>query len=70
MTRDQIANLGAYMQFDREFYEQQGLGLGLTTAKRIVDFYGGEFAIESRKKMGTTVTIRLPIAKKVAQSIS
>ncbi|WP_019500250.1 response regulator [Pseudanabaena sp. PCC 6802] len=70
MTKAQIANLGAYMQFDREFYEQQGLGLGLATVKRIVDFYGGEFAIESCKKMGTTVTIRLPIAKRVAQSIS
>uniref|UniRef100_A0ACD5GQM0 Sensor histidine kinase n=1 Tax=Desertifilum tharense IPPAS B-1220 TaxID=1781255 RepID=A0ACD5GQM0_9CYAN len=29
MSREQVANLGAYMQFERDYYEQQGSGLGL-----------------------------------------
>lgn len=57
MTGEQIANLGAYMQFDRRIYEQQGTGLGLTVAKRLVEFYGGILTIDSTPVTGTTVYI-------------
>jgi two-component system, sensor histidine kinase and response regulator len=60
MTRAQIAQMGAYMQFDREHYEQQGQGLGLTIAKRLAELYGGELAIESVPGLNTTVRVVLP----------
>jgi two-component system sensor histidine kinase/response regulator len=61
MTREQIAQVGAYMQFDRERYEQQGQGLGLTITKRLVELYGGELTIESVPRLTTTVQVMLPI---------
>ncbi|MBL1177902.1 hybrid sensor histidine kinase/response regulator [Pantanalinema sp. GBBB05] len=55
MTAEQIANLGAYIQFDRKFYEQQGTGLGLTIAKRLLESYGGKLTIHSLPDQETTV---------------
>ncbi len=57
---DQINNIGAYMQFERAVYEQQGLGLGLALVKRVVEMYGGQLFIESAVGSGTTVTVALP----------
>jgi signal transduction histidine kinase len=37
-----------------------GTGLGLTIAKRNVELAGGTIHVESRRGVGTTVTIRLP----------
>jgi two-component system, sensor histidine kinase and response regulator len=63
MTAEQIANLGAYMQFERRLYEQQGAGLGLAIVKRLTELYGGEFQIQSQPGATTTVTVRLPLAQ-------
>lgn len=62
MTQEQIANLGAYVQFERKLYEQQGSGLGLSLAKRLVELYGGNLTIESIPGQQTTVQVSLPIA--------
>jgi len=59
---DEIAKVGAFMQFDRKTHEQQGLGLGLTIARRIAELHGGALSIQSEKGVGTTVTVKLPKA--------
>lgn len=60
LTPQQIAQIGAYMQFERRIYEQQGSGLGLTLAKRLIELYGGELAIESVPYEKTTIWMILP----------
>ncbi len=62
MTPQQIADVGAYVQFERKRYEQQGQGLGLTLARRLAELHGGELAIESIPAQGTTVRVTLPLA--------
>ena len=60
MKPEYINSIAAYVQFDRRQHEQQGSGLGLVIAKRLVELHGGTLAIESRENAGTTVTVRLP----------
>ena len=59
---DSIGKIGAFMQFDRKRYEQQGLGLGLIISKLIVESYGGQIVISSDNQAGTTVIVQLPSA--------
>ncbi|MGF1493231.1 MAG: response regulator [Microcoleaceae cyanobacterium] len=61
MTRQQIAELGAYQQFDRSQYEQQGAGLGLAIVQRLVDLNNGKFMMESAPAQGTAVKVFFPI---------
>ena len=63
MTREQIENIGAYMQFERERYEQQGSGLGLIIARLLTQLNDGELRIESVPNQGTTVTIVFKLNK-------
>ena len=62
MTADQIARIGAHMQFERTFYEQQGSGLGLIIAKRLTELHGGSFSIESIPDQQTTVRLTFLVA--------
>jgi two-component system sensor histidine kinase/response regulator len=60
MAPEQISNIGGYVQFERKMYEQQGSGLGLIIAKRLLEIHGGTLTIESQLGSGTTVTAKLP----------
>jgi len=57
MTIEQRASIGAYMQFDRKIYEQQGSGLGLIICKRLADLYDGDLRIESDPGVWTSVRV-------------
>jgi two-component system sensor histidine kinase/response regulator len=61
MTHEQVQMMGAYMQFGRELYEQQGVGLGFTVAKRLIELHGGAVKVESQPEQGTVVFIRFPL---------
>jgi len=63
MTSAQIAASGAYVQFNRQFQEQQGVGLGLAIAKRLVELQKGSLTIDSVPNQTTTVHVLLPLAK-------
>lgn len=64
MTEEYLQRL--YQSFSQEeggyTRSYDGLGLGLTLTKRYVDVNRGVIAVKSRKGLGTTFTVRLPIA--------
>jgi signal transduction histidine kinase len=64
MTPAQINRIGAYKQFNRFVQEQQGIGLGLIIAQRLVELHGGQVDIESAPVGGTLVMVRLPLEHK------
>ncbi|MBU6409347.1 MAG: response regulator [Verrucomicrobia bacterium] len=57
---EQISRVGAYAQFDRKLHEQQGLGLGLSIAKRLVELHGGALSIASEKDNGAVISAKFP----------
>lgn len=59
MTKDQIDSTGAYIQFERKLYEQQGSGLGIAIVKKIAEIFNGELEIESKVGSFTSVSLRL-----------
>jgi two-component system, sensor histidine kinase and response regulator len=61
MTSEQIKQVGAYIQFDRMLHEQQGSGLGLTIAKRLVELHNGTFFIRSLPNEGTLITVQFDV---------
>ncbi|NEQ43528.1 MAG: response regulator [Leptolyngbya sp. SIOISBB] len=60
MTSEEIENIGAYFQFSDERTQQQGVGLGLAIAKKLVELHHGSFVVESIPKKQTIVRITLP----------
>ncbi|HEY9910194.1 MAG TPA: ATP-binding protein, partial [Thermosynechococcaceae cyanobacterium] len=62
MTDEQIAKIGTFAQFERKYYEQQGVGLGLKIVKKVVETHLRKFQVSSIYRQGTTVHIKLPSA--------
>ncbi|MBZ0299169.1 MAG: response regulator [Anaerolineae bacterium] len=60
MTTEDTRRIGAYMQFQRAFYEQQGLGFGLAVVSRLAELHGGYIEIESAPEAGTQIHVHLP----------
>jgi signal transduction histidine kinase len=63
LPEDQLEKIGAFIQFDREKHEQQGLGLGLSLTQRLVELYRGTLYLRSAPGQGMTVRVRLPLAE-------
>ncbi len=63
MKADQISSIGAYAQFERGQYEQQGSGLGLIISKKLTELHGGKFSISSNYGIETVVTVTIPSGK-------
>ncbi|HRE84252.1 MAG TPA: hybrid sensor histidine kinase/response regulator, partial [Opitutaceae bacterium] len=61
MSPEQIGQIGAFRQFDRTKYEQQGLGLGLTLTQHVIERTGGTFVLESAPGAGTEVRVTWPL---------
>lgn len=64
MTEEQLSNIRAYLQFERDKYEQQGMGLGLVISMKIAEVYGGSIKINSKYGEYTKVIISLPLVGK------
>lgn len=59
MSPEQIAQIGAFVQFGRKQFEQQGLGIGLALVKRLLERDAGVLRFESREGVGTTAIVEL-----------
>jgi two-component system sensor histidine kinase/response regulator len=62
ISHHNIKKIGAFQQFDRDKYEQQGSGLGLIISKMVVELNSGKFNISSKQDVGTIITVKIPIA--------
>jgi two-component system, sensor histidine kinase and response regulator len=63
LTAEEISRIGAFQQFDRRKYEQQGLGLGLVLVQKLMVACQAEFSISSVPGEGTQVQIAFPPAE-------
>lgn len=63
INKSEIKEIGAFIQFKRDIFEQQGLGLGLSLVKMIIELHSGEFEILSENESSVEVTIKLPLGE-------
>jgi signal transduction histidine kinase len=63
MSEDQISRIGLFQQFEREKFEQKGLGIGLAIAKKLLELNEGILQISSVPDLETMVTLNIPIKK-------
>jgi len=55
--REDVVRIAPYVQFDRGEYEQQGLGLGLSLVKKILELNNGTLEINSLDSQTTLVSV-------------
>lgn len=61
MTPEEISRIGAFQQFDREKYAQQGLGLGLVLVQKLSALYHARFSLRSDPGKGTRIEVAFPL---------
>jgi signal transduction histidine kinase len=61
MTQEEISRIGAFQQFDREKYAQQGLGLGLVLVQKLSVLYRAKFLVKSDTGKGTQAEVAFPL---------
>ncbi len=70
MSREEIQRaLKPFSMVGASGHGQQGVGLGLSLVKRLVEVHGGRLLIDSAPERGTTMTLRFP-AWRVVQEAS
>ena len=62
MLPAQVKEIGSFIQFERKYYEQQGVGLGLALVEKMVHLCSGSFSIESAVGKGTCVSLILKLS--------
>jgi two-component system, sensor histidine kinase and response regulator len=62
MSKEQIESVAAFMQFERDVYEQQGIGLGLAIVWHIVELSSGRVQIACDPGGNFTAHLYLPLA--------
>ncbi len=70
MKPEEIRDIGAYVQFERTLYEQQGVGLGLILVRRLAEIHGGELIIHSEPEKGSAVQVLLPLHSSAVKTTS
>ncbi|MGK0279636.1 MAG: two-component system sensor histidine kinase/response regulator [Litorivivens sp.] len=58
-----LNEIGAFTQFNRAKIERQGLGLGLITSKKLLNFYEGEIGISKNSPKGSCIKLSFLIAE-------
>jgi CheY-like chemotaxis protein len=61
LSSENIKAIRAFLQFHREKYEQQGLGLGLAIVQLQCQLLSGKFDFERNSANGTTTSVSLPV---------
>lgn len=64
ISEEKLNLIDSLTQFEREIYEQQGLGMGLFIAKRLVELHDGRLEIKSEVGKGTEVKFWLHFQNK------
>jgi two-component system cell cycle sensor histidine kinase PleC len=72
MMAEELERIGKPFERAKEAYERDasGCGLGLSITRSLLEAQGGSLSIASEPNVGTTVTIRLPIAAAQGRSIT
>ncbi|MGB9770607.1 MAG: hybrid sensor histidine kinase/response regulator [Candidatus Kapaibacteriota bacterium] len=64
ISPEKLDSIFTLTQFERDIYEQQGVGMGLVIARRLVELHDGKMVITSQVGEGTTVKFWLHFQNK------